>query len=119
MDSQLNKGSLFWCNLPYENKESHNIDKVFPQQSLQSDSIDSIFSNQKFLIVENNVLNQKVIGGLLRKYNINFDVAENGEVAVSLFQENKYDLILMDCEMPVMDGFEAILKIRELSYNFV
>ncbi|EOQ96859.1 PAS domain S-box protein [Leptospira wolbachii serovar Codice str. CDC] len=114
VNSQLNKGSLFWCNLPYENQESPNKDKTFLQRSLESNSDESMFTNQKFLIVEDNVLNQKVIGGLLRKYNINFDVAENGEVAVNLFQQNKYDLILMDCEMPVMDGFEATLKIREL-----
>ncbi|WP_244934588.1 response regulator [Leptospira vanthielii] len=38
---------------------------------------------------------------------------------MSLFQENKYDLILMDCEMPVMDGFEAILKIRELEKTII
>ncbi|PJZ84948.1 hybrid sensor histidine kinase/response regulator [Leptospira harrisiae] len=112
--SQINKGSLFWCHLPYENPIFSSINDTFESPRIQSSSIESLFINQKFLIVEDNILNQKVIGGLLRKYNINFDVAENGEVAVQLFQKNKYDLILMDCEMPVMDGFEATLQIREL-----
>ncbi|MBM9549175.1 response regulator [Leptospira sp. 201903074] len=113
-DSQLNKGSLFWCLFPYENPDSTNINKTNVSELIQTASLESIFSNQKFLVVEDNVLNQKVIGGLLRKYNINFDLAENGEIAVTLFKQNQYDLILMDCEMPVMDGFEATLKIREL-----
>ncbi|PJZ46449.1 PAS domain-containing hybrid sensor histidine kinase/response regulator [Leptospira brenneri] len=117
VSSELGKGSLFWCLLPIENEElvrtkiPSNINKNNP------DLFESTFTNHKFLIVEDNDLNQKVMGGLLRKFNIQFDVAENGEVALSLFQKNKYDLILMDCEMPVMDGFEATEKIRELEKN--
>ncbi|MCG6143527.1 PAS domain-containing hybrid sensor histidine kinase/response regulator [Leptospira bandrabouensis] len=114
VESQLNKGSIFWCNLPYEKENSSNVRKESDSDSALPKVIESTFTNQKFLIVEDNILNQKVIGGLLKKYNIHYDVAENGEVAVNLFQQNKYDLILMDCEMPVMDGFEATLKIREL-----
>lgn len=114
VESQLNKGSLFWCNLPYENENPSNIDKVSESESFLPKVVESTFTYQKFLIVEDNILNQKVIGGLLKKYNINYDVAENGEVALNLFQQNKYDLILMDCEMPVMDGFEATLQIRKL-----
>lgn len=113
-ESQFNKGSLFWCLLPYENPEPMNTIKTNDSALIQTSSKESIFNNQKFLVVEDNILNQKVIGGLLRKYDINFDLAENGEIAVTLFKQNQYDLILMDCEMPVMDGFEATLKIREL-----
>ncbi|MCW7494111.1 ATP-binding protein [Leptospira sp. 2 VSF19] len=112
VESQLKKGSLFWCQLPYDNPS--DLDKVYESESFLPKIVESTFTNQRFLIVEDNILNQKVIGGLLKKHNINFDVAENGEVAVNLFQQNKYNLILMDCEMPVMDGFEATLKIREL-----
>lgn len=114
VESQVNKGSLFWCLLPYEKPISSNNNDSVNTPLNPNSSIESLFTNQKFLIVEDNILNQKVIGGLLRKYNINFDVAENGEVALQFFQQNQYDLILMDCEMPVMDGFEATLHIREL-----
>ncbi|MBM9591281.1 response regulator [Leptospira sp. 201903075] len=112
--SELGKGSLFWCQFPWENPDSINNENTSSLLSSESNSIEEVIKNQKFLIVEDNILNQFVVGGLLRKFNVQYDVAENGEVAVELFKENKYDLILMDCEMPVMDGFEATQKIREL-----
>ncbi|TGL44668.1 hybrid sensor histidine kinase/response regulator [Leptospira perdikensis] len=115
--SELGKGSLFWCQFPWENPDSINNDNTSSFLSPESNSIEEVIKNQKFLIVEDNVLNQFVVGGLLRKFNVHYDVAENGEVAVELFKENNYDLILMDCEMPVMDGFEATQKIRELEIN--
>ncbi|MCW7469636.1 hybrid sensor histidine kinase/response regulator [Leptospira kanakyensis] len=117
VSSELNKGSLFWCLLPIENEDSTNIEKISNENTTKPSLFESTFTNQNFLIVEDNILNQKVMGGLLRKFNIKFDVAENGLEAVKLFQQNKYDLILMDCEMPVMDGFEATEKIRELEKN--
>ncbi|TGL65053.1 ATP-binding protein [Leptospira jelokensis] len=134
-------GSTFWCLLPFSmpetqnNKIHQNLDKnpnLTPESPNQNspnqegmfsetkpkEVTDSIpFANQKFLVVEDNVLNQKVIGGLLKKQHISFDLAENGKEALELFQKNQYDLILMDCEMPVMDGFEATLKIRELEMS--
>ncbi|TGL85099.1 PAS domain-containing sensor histidine kinase [Leptospira congkakensis] len=117
VSSELGIGSLFYCILPIENEDSTNVNQPSDKNSNKLNSLESMFVNQNFLIVEDNILNQKVMGGLLRKFNINFDVAENGEEAVTLFQQNKYDLILMDCEMPVMDGFVATTKIRELEKN--
>ncbi|MCP5004557.1 MAG: response regulator [Planctomycetes bacterium] len=74
-------------------------------------------SQQKIniLLVEDYFTNQQVVLGHLRKeekYNV--DLAENGQEAVSAFQRKHYDLILMDLQMPVMDGYEATSKIRRL-----
>ncbi len=64
------------------------------------------------LLVEDNEINQEVAIGLLEDASIQVDLAENGEIAVRMAQENDYDAVLMDMQMPVMDGIEATRVIR-------
>jgi len=66
----------------------------------------------RVLLVEDNELNQEVALGLLKDAKMSIDVAENGEVAVRMVGTRKYDLVLMDMQMPVMDGIEATQAIR-------
>lgn len=66
------------------------------------------------LVVEDNVTNQIVARKMLRKLGCEADVANNGQEAVDAFEKSRYDLILMDCQMPVMDGFAATKRIREI-----
>lgn len=66
------------------------------------------------LLVEDNVINQKVAQKMLTKLGCSVEVAENGKVAVDSIQRKKYDLVIMDCQMPVMDGYEATRAIRQL-----
>ena len=72
---------------------------------------------QKFkghiLVAEDNEANQELIKILLTKYGLTFDLAENGLEAFELYQQKSYDLILMDEQMPIMDGNEAVAKILE------
>ena len=63
--------------------------------------------------MEDNLVNQKVAKALLEKLGCQVDVAANGLEGVRLSAELSYDLILMDCQMPEMDGFEATLAIRK------
>lgn len=65
------------------------------------------------LLVEDNVLNQRIVTFSLKKYNHAVQIANNGLEAVEIFKKQKFDVILMDIMMPVMDGLEATLKIRE------
>lgn len=67
----------------------------------------------KILLVEDNPLNQKVLGMFISKLGFEYDVASNGLGAVNLCNENNYPFILMDIYMPGMDGPEATVKIRE------
>ncbi len=66
------------------------------------------------LVVDDNIVNQKVAIGTLKKFGCQIDVAANGLEAVELLKKRSFDLVLMDCQMPVMDGYEAAKQIRIL-----
>ncbi|PSW20595.1 hybrid sensor histidine kinase/response regulator [Photobacterium sanctipauli] len=66
------------------------------------------------LVVEDTLINQKVAKMMLEKLGANVLIAENGQVAIELYQKHQFDLIFMDCQMPVLDGFEATQAIRKL-----
>ncbi len=65
------------------------------------------------MLVEDNPVSEKILANMLMKLDIQYTIANNGLQAVESYQHNPVDLILMDCEMPVMDGFEATRKIRQ------
>jgi len=66
------------------------------------------------LLVEDNPINVKLATLNLKRLGHNIDVADNGKIAVNKYKENHYDIILMDIEMPIMNGIEATKLIREL-----
>jgi CheY-like chemotaxis protein/HPt (histidine-containing phosphotransfer) domain-containing protein len=70
--------------------------------------------NARVLVVEDNAVNQEVATGILENMDCRVVTAANGRCAVELFSRDAFDLVLMDCEMPVMDGFEAAKHIREI-----
>jgi len=65
------------------------------------------------LLVEDNVLNQRIVTFSLKKYNHEVTIANNGLEALELFKSKLFDVVLMDIMMPIMDGLEATVKIRE------
>ncbi|NOH97419.1 ATP-binding protein [Vibrio sp. 99-70-13A1] len=67
----------------------------------------------RVLVVEDNEINQELAIGLLEEYKVKIDTALNGQIAINLIQNNHYDLILMDIQMPIMDGYEATKFLRE------
>lgn len=76
-------------------------------------STDTNLSGKHILIVEDNLISVKVISGLLGKLGATFAVAGDGEIALSMMKHQRYDMVLMDCEMPVMDGFSATQQRRD------
>lgn len=73
-----------------------------------------LLSDARVLVVEDNPLNQKVISLALRKQVKDVVVASGGKEALNLFTQSKYDLVLMDLHMPIMDGYQTASKIREI-----
>lgn len=75
------------------------------------------FSHLNVLVAEDNLVNQMVIKGLLNKLRVVPNVVENGIEAVEACRNSTYDLVLMDCEMPELDGWEATRQIRSFGYR--
>jgi len=71
------------------------------------------FNGERILLVEDNITNQQVAKGILKKMGLNVDAVANGAEALNSLQMSQYDLVLMDLQMPVMGGLEATIKIRD------
>lgn len=83
--------------------------------SLPSDSATPV--PLEILLAEDNIVNQKLAVRILEKFGHKVEIVSNGKLAVEAFEKSSYDLILMDVQMPIMGGFEATQKIRELEHN--
>ncbi len=66
------------------------------------------------MVCEDNEVNLKIMLSILKKFNINADFAKNGKEAIKKIALKKYDIIFMDCMMPVLDGYETTIEIRNI-----
>ncbi len=77
------------------------------------DTSEPKFDGKNILVVEDNVINQLVITGMLEKFGFEFEIADNGQLGVEAFRASRPDLVLMDVSMPVMNGLDATTAIRK------
>ncbi|NRA70933.1 MAG: response regulator [Gammaproteobacteria bacterium] len=110
VESELNKGSSFWftVDLP-EDKQKSSISYV-PDHVKNDGQLN--LQHTHILLVDDNEINRIVVQEIIHQMGGRISCAINGVEAVALANKNHYDLILMDCQMPVMDGFEATAHIR-------
>jgi PAS domain S-box-containing protein len=102
--SQEGVGSCFTINIQF--KLSNELPEILPFSGKET------LSGCKILLVEDGILNQKLAKKILSSYDAEVDIADNGAIAIEFLANNKYDLILLDIQMPVMDGFTTAKNIR-------
>jgi PAS domain S-box-containing protein len=109
LDSQVGKGSKFFFELEFEVlREERNIPPKVENSSAS-------FNGLHLLMAEDNEVNALVLGKIIKKWGYTFDRVNNGKEAVDAAHSGRYDCILMDIQMPVMDGFEATIEIKKFS----
>ncbi|MFN3851994.1 MAG: ATP-binding protein [Spirosomataceae bacterium] len=112
VESQVNEGTTFTFTLPL--KDSKQQTKKL--HSLTED-ISEDWKNYKVLVVEDNLINQKYVEGLLLKWQMAYKIANHGIEAIQLAKQENFDIVLMDIRMPEMDGYETTKAIRALEGN--
>jgi len=115
VESTYNKGSTFIFEI--ELKEL--VDQYRAERETKENTIETFskeitpLAGKRILVAEDNLINQEIILGLLEDSQLIIDMAENGEEAVKLHEKNNYTLILMDIQMPILDGYTAARIIRK------
>ncbi|MFD1294392.1 PAS domain S-box protein [Lutibacter holmesii] len=107
VESTFGKGSVFNLNLPFE-KDTSTTSKVVEEVLIPNNDQLGL----KILLVEDNKTNQLLAKTRLERWNCTVDIANNGIEGVKKVQDKRYDIILMDIQMPVMDGYEAATIIK-------
>lgn len=113
VESVVGRGSTFWFDIPFEVLENYQEQKETHTDS--SGAGHSVFAGRSALIVDDHPTNILFMRKLLLKLGFaTIDTANDGEQALERFKGREYDIILMDCQMPGVDGFTATRHIREL-----
>jgi signal transduction histidine kinase/CheY-like chemotaxis protein len=112
VESDEGKGTSFYLELPF--KVLSEIPKSQTGVSVPGKFATGSFHHAHLLLVEDNEVNQSLLKQLFKQWQLRFDLAQNGEEAITLLRSRKYDLILMDIQMPVMDGYTATTEIRKV-----
>lgn len=110
VESEVGKGTSFHFSIPYQIVSAESDNTSQPAEArIEKGPQTSIH----ILVVEDNEINQTLIRHLFKDWNLSYDIASSGVEAIQLLQKNQYDLVLMDIQMPKMDGYTASRIIRQ------
>ena len=119
--SEINKGSSFTVTIDCGNPQTleliQTIDEIARGHEQQLTEYSPVRLNGRVLLAEDSPDNQNLISKYLYKAGVSVDIVDNGALAVEQARNKHYDLILMDIQMPVMDGLQAIKILRENAYH--
>ncbi len=111
--SEIGKGSEFSFQIQYQVYDSANPKAKQIFDRIETEDLDSV----KVLVVEDNPINVFVISEYLKDWKIKFDTAEDGQKAIEAVKRDTYDVVLLDLNMPIMNGFDAASTIRGLQLD--
>lgn len=113
--SQKGKGSEFWFTVILNKMDDHKELELKSEEKNRNEKEQYTMPEKSLnvLLVEDNLLNQKFAEAILKKNKHKVDIARNGKIGVDLYKQINYDLVLMDIQMPVMDGITATKLIRQ------
>jgi PAS domain S-box-containing protein len=115
LSSEVGKGSSFVFTIPFAVADAEGNLALACEKPLAvvvASSV-AVIQRPRLLVVEDDQIVRNVLGSMLKMANYEVDFADNGELAVEMWENGKFDLILMDVQMPRMNGFEATAAIRE------
>ncbi|MCS6967811.1 MAG: ATP-binding protein [Cytophagales bacterium] len=114
LQSQLGKGSRFSFYLPFDRVARKTSAQESTSSCLLPEEPERI-SKARILVVEDNPFNQALVKALLKKWNLNATIVSNGRQAIEEMSQNDYDLVLMDVQMPEIDGYKTTAYIRQMA----
>jgi CheY-like chemotaxis protein len=117
LSSEVGKGSTFFMTIPtgltVEAREAQQADVEVPKESRRDTPEQALHFTGRVLVAEDSPANQKLIDLNLKRLGIEPKIVENGQLALEALDQEDYDLIFMDMQMPVMDGYIATRTLRE------
>jgi PAS domain S-box-containing protein len=108
LQSDLGKGTIFTMEFPFEVLQNVVLEETVASKDISRDNISSL----RVLAAEDNALNQKLLKAIFERLKVPLTVVNNGQEAIEKLEAEEFDIVLMDIQMPVMDGYTAIKTIR-------